>query len=149
MASHARHARSAPNPPPRLQRTLARVGLTLSAGAALVAGGAAGASATPQAPRAELGRTDVGAALQGTGIAVEKSVQGISPVVKSFKAYPMAGTHVDPLDNGVRTKVADYPAVGTTAVTDTITKTGQISDLPLIGQMVKLLPGPLAPPSGD
>ncbi|MEU1312875.1 hypothetical protein ABZ419_28825 [Streptomyces cinnamoneus] len=136
MASHARHARSAPVPPPRRRRTLARVGLTVSAGAALVAGGAVEAGAQPQAPRAELGRTDVGAALRGTRIALEKSAEGLEPVVRTFKYHPLAGTPVDPLNNGARTQVADFQPINTQELTSPITKTGQIGDLPLVGQLL-------------
>ncbi|GHC70638.1 hypothetical protein [Streptomyces cinnamoneus] len=136
MASHARHARSAPVPPPRRRRTLARVGLTVSAGAALVAGGAVEAGAQPQAPRAELGRTDVKAALQGTRIALEKSAEGLGPVVRTFKYHPLAATPVDPLNNGARTQVADFQPINTQMLTSPITKTGQLGDLPLVGQLL-------------
>nr|WP_184346193.1 hypothetical protein [Streptomyces olivoverticillatus] len=143
MASHARHARSAPVPPPRLRRTLRRVGVTVSAGAALVAAGAAEAQAAqgPQAPRAQLGRTDIAAAFQGTGIALEKSVQGLSPVVKTFKYHPLAATPVDPVDNGIGTKIADFKPISTQALTNPIHSTGQLRDLPLVGQLLGILPG--------
>ncbi len=120
---------------------LTRLGLTVSAGAALVAGGATAASANPQAPRAEFGRTDLGAAFAGTGIAVEKSVEGLAPVVKSFKYHPLAATPVDPLNNGARIQPGDFKPVGTQAVTSPVTNRGQVGDLPLVGQALGVLPG--------
>lgn len=124
-----------------------RVGLTVSAGAALAAGGTATAHAEPQAPRAQLGRTDVGAAFVGTGIALEKSVEGLSPVLKSFKYHPLAATPVDPLNNGARTQVADFKPVGTDVVTSPVTNRGQVGDLPLVGQALNVLPGNAAGPA--
>ncbi|GAA2708197.1 hypothetical protein GCM10010315_04170 [Streptomyces luteosporeus] len=129
-----------------------RVGLTVSAGAALAAGGAAQASAHTQPPTATLGRTDVGAAFVGTGIALQKSVEGLSPVLKTFKYHPLAATPVDPLNNGARTKVADFKPVGTDMVTSPVTKRGQLGDLPVVGQVLGALPGanaPLAPAGAD
>ncbi|MEU7131996.1 hypothetical protein [Streptomyces sp. NPDC046261] len=117
------------------------MGLTVSAGAALVAGGAAGASAEPQAPKAQLARTDVGAAFVGTGIALQKSVQGLAPVVQTFKYHPLAATPVDPLNNGARAQVADFKPVGTQMVTSPVTTRGQVGDLPLVGQALGALQG--------
>ncbi|MFI9204662.1 hypothetical protein [Streptomyces sp. NPDC053048] len=140
MASHARHARSAPVPPPRRRRGLTRVGVTVSAGAALFAAGAAEAQADPQAPRAQIGRQDIGAAFQGTAIAVQKSVAGLSPVVKTFKYHPLAGTVVDPLNNGASTQVSDFKPVTTKPAA--VTTTGKVGDLPVAGQVLGgLLPG--------
>ncbi|MEU5052433.1 hypothetical protein [Streptomyces sp. NPDC021096] len=123
--------------------------LTVSAGAALVAGGAADASAKPQPPTAQLGRTDVGAAFAGTGIALEKSVQGLAPVLQTFKYHPLAATPVDPLNNGARTQVADFKPVGTQMLTSPVTKRGQVGDLPLVGQALGALQGPQAGQAGQ
>ncbi|MFI9305339.1 hypothetical protein [Streptomyces triculaminicus] len=141
MASQARHARS-PLPPPPRRRALTRIGTTLSAGAALVAAGAADAQAEPQAPRVQLARQDVRAALQGTDIALQKAVEGLSPVVKQFKYHPLAGTAVDPLNNVASTQILDFKPVSTAPVTAPITTRGQIGDLPVAGQVLQgLLPG--------
>ncbi|MEV4436943.1 hypothetical protein [Streptomyces sp. NPDC049585] len=128
---------------------LMRVGLTVSAGAALAAGGAAQASAQPQPPTATLGRTDLGAALMGTRIGLEKSVEGLSPVIKTFKFNPLAATPVDPLNNGARTQVADFKPVGTDMLTSPLTKRGQLGDLPVVGQVLGALPGANAPAGAD
>ncbi|GHF48784.1 hypothetical protein GCM10010218_32840 [Streptomyces mashuensis] len=133
------------SPSPRLRRTVARLGLTVSAGAALAAAGAAEAHASPQVPSATLGRTDVGAAFEGTGIALEKSVEGLSPVVKSFKYHPLAATGVDPLDNGASTQVSNFKPVGTRLVTAPVTDRGQVQDLPVAGQALGVLPGGTTP----
>lgn len=54
---------------------------------------------------------------------------------------PLANTGVDPLNNGVGTKVADFPAVGTTTLTDTVTKGAKIGELPGVSLLTPLLPG--------
>lgn len=138
-ARHARHARTVPHPPPPFARNLVRVGLTVSAGAALVAGSAAGASAAGQA-RAQFGRTDVLAAVEGTHIALEKSLEGLTPVLKNLPTDPLANTGVDPLDNGARTQVADFKPVGTSVATDPLAKGGHVGDLPVVGAVANLLP---------
>ncbi|WP_229922983.1 hypothetical protein [Streptomyces griseocarneus] len=118
------------------------MGMTLSAGAALVAAGAAEAQAQPQVPRAEFGRQDVGAAFEGTAIALQKSVEGLSPVVKTFKYHPLAGTAVDPLNNGASTQISNFKPVSTQPVTAPVTTRGQVGDLPVAGQLLGgVLPG--------
>lgn len=140
-ARHARHARTVPHPPPPFARNLVRVGLTVSAGAALVAGSAAGASAAGAGQaRAQFGRTDVLAAVEGTHIALEKSLEGLTPVLKNLPTDPLANTGVDPLDNGARTQVADFKPVGTSLATDPLAKGGHVGDLPVVGAAANLLP---------
>ncbi|MFC9814935.1 hypothetical protein ACFVJM_22990 [Streptomyces virginiae] len=118
MARHAgRHA--GPSAPNRLRGA----GLTLSMAGAALAMAAGGAQA---------GELDVPAA-----------VAGVTDPIANLKVNPLAHTGVDPLDNGVATKVADFPSVGTTAVTGILTQGPSVGELPAAA--VSSLLGPLAP----
>ncbi|MFD3466598.1 hypothetical protein ACFWWM_09560 [Streptomyces sp. NPDC058682] len=113
----ARHA--APSLPNRLRTA----GLTVSMAGAALAMAAGGAQA---------GELDLPAA-----------VAGVTDPIANLKVNPLAHTGVDPLDNGVATKVADFPAVGTTAVTGILTQGPSVGELPEAA--VSSLLGPLAP----
>ncbi|MFD7930032.1 hypothetical protein, partial [Streptomyces sp. NPDC059742] len=92
----ARHA--APSLPNRLRTA----GLTVSMAGAALAMAAGGAQA---------GELDLPAA-----------VAGVTDPIANLKVNPLAHTGVDPLDNGVATKVADFPSVGTGMVTGILTQ---------------------------
>lgn len=103
--------------------TLRTAGLTLSMAGAALAMAAGGAQA---------GELDVPAALAGV----------TDPLV-NLKVNPLAHTGVDPLDNGVATKVADFPAVGTGRVTGVLTQGPSVGELPTAA--VSSLLGPVLP----
>lgn len=103
MARHA--APKAPHP-----KALRTAGLTLSLAGAALAMAAGGAQA---------GELDVPAALAG-----------VSDPISNLKVNPLAHTGVDPLDNGVATKVADFPSVGTGMVTGILTQGPSVGELP-------------------
>ncbi|MEV7612374.1 hypothetical protein [Streptomyces sp. NPDC089799] len=98
-----RHAASAP------RTALRTAGITVSM---------AGAALAMAAGSAQAGEVSVPHALAGVG------------EVANLKVNPLAHTGVDPLDNGVGTKVADFPAVGTGMVTGTLTQGPSVRELP-------------------
>jgi hypothetical protein len=117
--------------PHNAPRVALRTALVLSTvGAALAAGAGAAAAAPGELP----GTTD---AIRGT---VTGLSSGIGPV-KRLQLDPMARTAVDPLTNGVGTKVADFKPIGTDLITKPLTQGDSLSQLPLVGQVAKLLPG--------
>ncbi|MEU3726089.1 hypothetical protein [Streptomyces sp. NPDC031705] len=120
----ARHA--APEPSPKRLRA---AGLTLSMAGAALAMAAGGAQAQTRLQAAE---TDLQAA-----------VAGVADPVTNLKVNPLAHTGVDPLDNGVATKVADFPAVGTGMVTGVLTQGPSVGELPTTA--VSSLLGPVLP----
>ncbi|MGW7195128.1 hypothetical protein, partial [Streptomyces chryseus] len=65
---------------------------------------------------------------------------GVGPV-KDFHLNPLAGTGVDPLDNGLGTQVADFQPLSTAAVTAPLTQGDALRELPLVGPATGLLPG--------
>ncbi|MEV6674829.1 hypothetical protein [Streptomyces sp. NPDC051162] len=138
MASHARHARSSRS---SHSRGLVRVGLTVSAGAAIVAGGAGAANAAPSAgPRAELGVTSIDAATAGADTALGTSAEGALRSLEALKLNPLAGTGSDPFANAVGTQVADFEPVSTSTLTEPLTNGGALQDLGLLDQAAALLP---------
>ncbi|MEV4439573.1 hypothetical protein AB0K09_11205 [Streptomyces sp. NPDC049577] len=151
MTSRARHAR--PVPPPPFLRVLRRLGLTASAGAALVAAGASQAGAQPLAaqpvapvgpsaqPAAQIGPFDLAAAVRGTGEGLDQTVHGLGPVVKGLPVNPLAPGAFNPLDNGVGTRIGDFKPVGTQLLTGSLAKGGKVKDIPVVGMATGLLPG--------
>lgn len=136
----ARH--SAPRPP---RRVLLQAGLTVTAVGAALSGGAGAAQAAPAvAPPVGVGQSadDYGTTpdqvLMGT--LTHSAAAGLGPV-KSMRLDPLAGTAVDPLDNGVGTQVADFKPVSTGAATDALASGGALKDLPVVGQVAGVLPG--------
>ncbi|MFH7593809.1 hypothetical protein WDV06_01710 [Streptomyces racemochromogenes] len=116
----ARHAASDSS-----SKKLRSAGLTLSMAGAALAMAAGGAQA---------GELDPAAA-----------VAGVVDPIANLKVNPLAHTGVDPLDNGVGTKVADFPAVGTTMVTGVLTQGPSVKEIPQAA--VGSLLGPVLPKS--
>ncbi|MFE9633740.1 hypothetical protein [Streptomyces sp. NPDC006463] len=94
----------------------------------------AGAALAMAAGGAQAGELDVPAALAG-----------VTDPISNLKVNPLAHTGVDPLDNGVATKVADFPAVGTGMVTGVLTQGPSVGELPTAA--VTSLLGPVLPKS--
>ncbi|MER7759940.1 hypothetical protein [Streptomyces sp. NPDC097619] len=102
------------------RRALRAAGLTVSMAGAALAAAAGGA--------------------QAGEISVPHALGGALGPVQNLQVDPLANTGVDPLDNGVGTKVADFPAVSTTLVTDTVTKGAKVGELPGVSLVAPLLP---------
>ncbi|MFJ6568085.1 hypothetical protein ACIQNU_11715 [Streptomyces sp. NPDC091292] len=118
-------------------RALLRAGIALTvAGMALGVGGAA-ASAAPQAGGAPLPLGDVDALAAGK--ALTGTVGYVTGPLTALQINPLAKTGVDPLDNAVGTQVADFKPLSTAGVTAPLTRGDAARDLPVVGQVVKLL----------
>lgn len=68
--------------------------------------------------------------------------------VAGLKPKPLAGTGVDPLDNGAGTQVADFKPVATRALTAAVAQAQSIGSLPVVGQVAGLLGGVQGGPLG-
>ncbi|AZM64552.1 MULTISPECIES: hypothetical protein [unclassified Streptomyces] len=104
---------------------------------------------TPAARRALAVLATAGAAL-GAGATTAAAVEtGVLPdnagqvvgTVADLKPNPLAGTGVDPLDNGLRTQVADFRAVDSRAVTGPVAQAPSVGGIPGAGQVTELLRG--------
>lgn len=89
------------------------------------------------------GPRDGHAAAQAGELDVPAALAGVTDPISNLKVNPLAHTGVDPLDNGVATKVADFPAVGTGMVTGVLTQGPSVGELPMAA--VTSLLGPVLP----
>ncbi|UUN28796.1 hypothetical protein [Streptomyces sp. FIT100] len=115
------------------RHTLLRAaGLSLAAvGAAL--GGGGGTAQAAQTPH--VGDLDPAAAVGPTTDAIGYT----GAAVKSLSLNPLAGTPVNPLDNGVSTQVADFRSLDTRTLTGSL---GRPSELPVAGPLLGgVIPG--------
>ncbi|MGW0139185.1 hypothetical protein [Streptomyces calvus] len=119
----ARH--KAPRTPAarRALAVLATAGVALGAGAAT-------ASAADSGPL--LG--DAGRVAGPAASTVAGPVAGpVAGTVAGLKPNPLAGTGVDPLDNGVGTQVADFRPVDSRAVTGPVAQAPSVGSIPVVG----------------
>ncbi|MET8075188.1 hypothetical protein [Streptomyces sp. NPDC005303] len=130
----ARHAN------PTVQRTLtalATAGVALGAGA-----GAAAADSEPVADvlhtrPASLGNVDPQAGIRSlTG-----TVGYATGPIAGLKPNPLAGTGVDPLDNGVGTQVADFKPLTSQALTRPVAQAQSVGSMPVVGQTAGVFNG--------
>ncbi|PWI17668.1 hypothetical protein DI272_28515 [Streptomyces sp. Act143] len=132
-------ARQASPSTPTAQRALAALA---TAGVALGAGAASAAADTqPVADElvrtrpTSLGQIDPQAGLQS----ITGTVGYVTGPVAGLKPNPLAGTGVDPLDNGLGTQVADFQPVATQMLTAPVAQAQSIGGMPVIGQVTGLL----------
>ncbi|WP_060890842.1 hypothetical protein, partial [Streptomyces europaeiscabiei] len=84
-----------------------------------------------------LGQVDPLAGLQ----ALNGTVGYVTGPIAGLKPNPLAGTGVDPLDNGVGTQLADFKPLRSTALTGPVAQAPSIGSIPLVGQVVGGLKG--------
>jgi hypothetical protein len=139
MARHeARHA--APKTPTARRALLALTTASLALGA-----GAGAASADvgkpvntaemPKEANVKLAPVDVKA---GLGVLRDTAGYAVAPV-GNLKPNPLAGTGVDPLDNGVGTQVADFKPVTSKQVTGPVAQADDVDALPVAGPVISSL----------
>ncbi|CAK7281489.1 hypothetical protein [Streptomyces misionensis] len=115
----------------------------LTTGAALGAG-AATAHADAGTPLVDVPwrPTSLGKVDPQAGLTVLTGTVGyVTGPVAGLKPNPLAGTGVDPLDNGVGTQVADFRPVGSRMLTAPIAEAESLGAVPVVGQVVGLLGG--------
>lgn len=139
MALHARKPE---------RRALLRAGLTVTALGAALGAGAGSAQAVALPPVAEVPEQG-SAALQAVGETAGPAVtsalgtsltSSVAPIT-DLQLHPLANTGVDPLDNVVGTQIADFQPVTTAVLTDPLTSGGALNDLPVVGQVTRLVTG--------
>ncbi|MGW0080564.1 hypothetical protein [Streptomyces sp. NPDC003393] len=133
----ARHASISQLSRPTARRVLIAVA---TAGAALGAGAAtASAQTLPVVGGTDrtgsLGKVDPQAGLQ----ALTGTVGYVTGPVAGLKPNPLAGTGVDPLDNGVGTQVADFRPVTSKMLTGPVAQAPSVGSIPVVGQVVGAL----------
>jgi hypothetical protein len=125
---------------PTAQRALvalATAGVALGAGAATASADTAPVVDVMRTRPTTLGKMDPAAGLQ----AVTGTVGYVTGPVAGLKPNPLAGTGVDPLDNGVATQLADFQPVASQMLTGPVAQAESISRIPVVGQALGVLGG--------
>jgi hypothetical protein len=136
-------ARHTASQTPTARRALLALTTAGIAGVAVGAGAASAAAEDTAIPAvgtihsrpSSLGNIDPRAGLQ----ALTGTVGYVTGPVAGLKPNPLAGTGVDPLDNGLGTQVADFPPVATTMLTAPVAQAQSLGAVPVVGQATKLL----------
>ncbi|MFI1162415.1 hypothetical protein ACH4UM_02100 [Streptomyces sp. NPDC020801] len=127
----ARHA-SLPHPTARRALVaLATAGAALGVGATTAAADTVpvvGGSYQPES----LGNVDSRAGVK----ALTGTVGYATGPVAGLKPNPLAGTGVDPLDNGVGTQLADFKPLTSKALTGPVAQARSVGSIPVLGQAV-------------
>jgi len=125
---------------PNAQRALvalATAGVALGAGAATAAADTAPVVDVMRTRPTSLGKSDPAAGLQ----AMTGTVGHVTGPIAGLKPNPLAGTGVDPLDNGVATQFADFQPVASKTLTAPVAEAESISRVPVAGQALGVLGG--------
>ncbi|MFJ1973374.1 hypothetical protein ACIO93_32435 [Streptomyces sp. NPDC087903] len=117
--------------------TLATAGVALGAGAATASADSEPALDAVRTQPTSLGNVDPQVGLQ----ALSGTVGYVTGPVTALKPNPLAGTGVDPLDNGVGTQLADFKPLTSQALTRPVAQARSIGSLPVVGQATELLNG--------
>jgi hypothetical protein len=127
-------ARHASSPHPTARRALlavATAGVALGAGATTAAADTLPVLDGSHRP-ADLGKVDPQAGLQ----ALTGTVGYVTGPVAGLKPNPLAGTGVDPLDNGVGTQVADFQPLTSKMLTGPVAEAPSLGSVPVAGQVL-------------
>lgn len=126
----------------RHENPTARIALTALATAGVALGAAAGAASAAEpvvdvvrTKPTSLGNIDPQSGIQG----LTNSLGYATGALAGLKPNPLAGTGVDPLDNGVGTQLADFQPVATQALTGPVAQAQSIGSMPVVGQVAGLL----------
>ncbi|MEU3412272.1 MULTISPECIES: hypothetical protein [unclassified Streptomyces] len=131
MARHASPQHSA------AQRALAVLAV---AGAALGAGAVTASAETIPGTGVTYRPVDTGTIDPEAGLRALTGIVGyVTGPVAGLKPNPLAGTGVDPLDNGVGTQVADFQPVGTQMLTRPLAQAPSLGSVPLAGPVLASL----------
>ena len=129
----ARHASLSTPTARRALAVLATAGAALGAGAATASADTEPVLDVMRTRPTSLGDVDSQAGLQ----ALTGTVGYVTGPVAGLKPNPLAGTGVDPLDNGVGTQLADFKPLTSQALTGPLAQAPSIGSIPVIGQAVE------------
>ncbi|MEW2303761.1 hypothetical protein AB0958_27985 [Streptomyces sp. NPDC006655] len=128
-------SRPASSPNPTAQRAL----IALATASVALGAGAATAAAAPQ-PAQDAVRhrpTSVSPVDPQAGLtALGGLLPYVTGPVAGLKPNPLAGTGVDPLDNGVGTQLADFKPLTSKPLTEPVAEAPSIGDVPVVGQLL-------------
>ncbi|MEU1010462.1 hypothetical protein ACIP4Y_15660 [Streptomyces sp. NPDC088810] len=115
--------------------TLVAAGAALGAGAATASADSIPAGLGVNHRPMDVGRIDPQSGLRAT----TGMVHYVTGPVAALKPNPLAGTGVDPLDNGVGTQLADFKPVGSQTLTRPVAQAPSVGSMPVLGQALEAL----------
>ncbi|MDQ1026569.1 hypothetical protein QF035_004151 [Streptomyces umbrinus] len=128
---------------PAHQNLTARRALLALTTAGIAVGVGAASAAADTEPVVDVVRTrptSLGNVNPQAGVqALTGTVGHVTGPVAGLKPNPLAGTGVDPLDNGLATQVADFPPLATTMLTAPVAQAQSLGAVPVLGQVTGLL----------
>jgi hypothetical protein len=133
----ARHASPQAPITQRALVALATAGVALGAGSATAAAEGETVTGATHTRPASLDRVDRQAGPQ----ALTGTVGYVTGPVADLKPNPLAGTGVDPLDNGVGTEVGGFKPLTSQALTGPVAQAESIGSMPLVGEATGALGG--------
>ncbi|MEV0217993.1 hypothetical protein [Streptomyces sp. NPDC050704] len=131
----ARHSASQNPTARRALLALTTAGIALGAGATTAAADTDPVLDVVRTRPTSTGNIDPQAGVQ----ALTGTVGYVTGPVAGLKPNPLAGTGVDPLDNGLATQVADFPPLATTMLTGPVAQAQSLGSVPVLGQATGLL----------
>ncbi|MFF3329208.1 hypothetical protein ACFYWX_06530 [Streptomyces sp. NPDC002888] len=126
----ARHASPRTPKARRALAALATAGVALGASATTAAAAEAPDLGLRPSPAAALEKVDPQAGLQ----TLTETAGHVTGTVADLKPNPLAGTGVDPLDNGVGTQAADFQPLDSRALTRPVAQAESVGAIPVPGQ---------------
>ncbi|MFF1678325.1 hypothetical protein [Streptomyces sp. NPDC058256] len=134
----ARHADQLTTMARRTARIATAAGVVVAAGAAVAA--PAVADADPVVDVVRTRPTSIGNIDPQAGLgALTGTVGYVTGPIAGLKPNPLAGTGVDPLDNGVATQLADFKPLSSQALTGPLAQAPSVGSIPVLGQAAGLL----------
>ncbi|MET9447915.1 hypothetical protein [Streptomyces cinerochromogenes] len=119
---------------PTAQRALIAL---VTAGAALGAGAATASADSLPGVGVNYRPVDMGNIDPQAGMRAATGIVGyVTGPVAGLKPNPLAGTGVDPLDNGVGTQLADFKPVGSQTLTRPLAQAPSLGSVPVVGQVL-------------
>lgn len=131
----ARHAAGKNPTARRALVALATAGAALGAGAATAAADTAPAVDVPHTKAASTGNLDA----QAGARALSGTLGYVTGPISDLKPNPLAGTGVDPLDNGIATQLADFKPLSSKALTGPLAQAPSLGSVPVVGEALGLL----------
>ncbi|MCW7945733.1 hypothetical protein AAW14_27965 [Streptomyces hygroscopicus] len=129
----ARHAYPKTPTARRTLVALATAGAALGAGAATASADSAPVLDAMRTRPVSLGEVDPHAGLP----ALTGAVGQVTGPVGELKPNPLAGTGVDPLDNGVATQIADFKPLSSQSLTRPVAEAHSLGGVPVVGRVLR------------
>lgn len=114
----------------RALAVLATAGMAVGAGTATAAADTGSVLGMVNTRPTSLGKIDPQSGLQAT----TGTLGYVTGPVAGLKPNPLAGTGVDPLDNGIGTQLADFKPMTSQALTGPVAQAQSIESIPVLGE---------------